>query len=203
MASFEYCQKADTRVPGTEPIVIGMPKARRNVAGDVKAKNKLLLDKGAEQAVFDGDIPISNYLKVKNNIEALRASMDKEALDLKEPNSWWFWGPPGCGKSTAARIKCPAAYHKNCNKWWCGMKSSTSPVIIDDFDKERACLGHDLKIWADKFRFHAEYKSGSMMIRPACLIVTSNYRPEDIWPKKENPELLEALQRRFIEVRFV
>jgi len=99
-----------------------MPKARRNVAGDTKAKNKLLMDKGAEQAVLDGDIPISNYLKVKNNIEALRASMDQQALDLKEPNSWWFWGPPGSGKSTAARIKCPNAYLKNCNKWWCGMK---------------------------------------------------------------------------------
>lgn len=41
------------------------------------------------------------------------------------------------------------------------------------------------------------------MIRPSCLILTSNYRPEDIWPKKENPELLGALKRRFTIVRFL
>nr|DAW45432.1 MAG TPA: Putative replicase associated protein [Cressdnaviricota sp.] len=70
LKAWEYCQKAETREPGTAPIVIGMPKPRRNVAGDTKKRNALLIEKGAEQAVRDGDIPISHYLKVKANIKA-------------------------------------------------------------------------------------------------------------------------------------
>jgi hypothetical protein len=101
-----------------------MPKPRLNVAGDVKKKNALLLEKGAEQAVRDGDIPLSHYLKYKTNIEAFKAASDT-CKDLPEPNAYWFWGAAGLGKSTAARAKCPNAFFKNCNKWWCGLQSDT------------------------------------------------------------------------------
>ena len=37
-----------------------------------------------------------------------------------------------------------------------------------------------LKNWADKFPFQAEFKGGSMLIRPARIVVTSNYTPQQV-----------------------
>ena len=67
--------------------------------------------------------------------------------------------------------------------------------LVDDFDKQGACLGHLLKIWADNYRFNAEIKGG--MIRPCytTLLVTSNYTPDQIF--KDDAELCEAVTARF------
>lgn len=54
--SWEYCGKEDTRQSG--PAEFGVPPAQRNVAGNVKARNALLIAKGAAAAVADGDVPL-------------------------------------------------------------------------------------------------------------------------------------------------
>ncbi len=51
MAAWNYCGKVDTRV-GDEPVhEHGVPPAAKNVKGDTKARNLLIIQKGVVEAV--------------------------------------------------------------------------------------------------------------------------------------------------------
>lgn len=113
--AWEYCGKEDTRVEG--PVEFGVPPARLNKKGDKASKNMLLLEKGAEQAVRDGDIPLRDYAKIKHNIELFKSITVKHAI-LDQLTNQWIYGPPGVGKSRGVREEHPDLYDKPLNKWW-------------------------------------------------------------------------------------
>ena len=73
---------------------------------------------------------------------------------------------------------------KNINKWFDDYDPTVhKAILLDDFDLTHSTLGHYLKIWADKYPFQAEVKGSSKYsIRPEAIIVTSNYKPETVWP---------------------
>lgn len=114
--SWEYCGKEDTRVSG--PAEYGVPPAQRNVAGNVAARNKMLLDKSPAQAVADGDIPLMQLPKLKLAID-LYHSLATVPTNLDSLDNYWFYGAPGTGKSRGARARWPGIYNKPLNKWWC------------------------------------------------------------------------------------
>ena len=110
----------------------------------------------------------------------------------------WIYGDSGIGKSKYARETYTGSYVKNCNKWWDHYQGEDN-IIIDDFDDTHACLGHHLKRWGDHYAFIAETKGGSIYIRPKWIVITSQYKIEDIW--KDGPTV-QALLRRFQEINF-
>jgi len=142
--------------------------------------------------VAEGIIGVGEYKRFKISTDLYKSVVAKVS-DLSELDNEWIFGDPGVGKSRYARQQ-GEHYSKSANKWWDGY-SGQKLVIIDDFGLEHKCLGHHIKIWADHYSFTAEVKNGTVTIRPAKIIVTSNYLPSEIW--KGDDQTIQAVNRRF------
>lgn len=83
------------------------------------------------------------------------------------------------------------------NKWWDGYQGE-DVVHIDEIDESHTVwIAPYLKKWADKWPFDAEVKGGALCLRPKLVVVTSNYKIEDMGFKDAD---LPAILRRFRQV---
>lgn len=187
--NFTYCSKeGDVTEYGTRPEFHDSNGAREKKRWD------LIL--GAAKIGNLDTIPPQVVVCHYNSLMRIQKDYAAMPPDAPDVTGVWIQGPSGCGKSRKARQDYPQAYFKTCNKWWDGYQKQPN-VILDDFDPSHAVLGHHLKIWADRYSFLAETKGSAMAIRPQKIVVTTQYRMEDIWKDKET---IEALHRRFTVV---
>ena len=129
------------------------------------------------------EIPADIRLRHYTTILKVAAKYQKPPAQLLEMDNIWIWGPAGTGKSTFAHRTFPGAYKKSFSKWWDGYREDEEghlTVLLDDLHPKWSGK-EDLKNWADVFPFVAEVKGGSMLIRPARIVVTSNYSPQQVW----------------------
>lgn len=191
--SIAYCKKdGDFEERGSQPCT------QKEKGQAEKDRWKKILE-AAEEGRMD-DIPYQVRFTHYKAINYHRAvGKNKRKLEDTEEQHLWYYGPSGTGKSRKARTDHPEAYLKNCNKWWDGYNDE-SIVLIEDFDKKHDVLGHHMKIWADRYPFHAEEKGGSTgNIRPRKIVVTSNWHPNEIWSAEQD---LQPILRRFKVVKF-
>lgn len=118
---------------------------------------------------------------------------DLSTLEGDGPFHEWFVGPTGCGKSRRARVENPGAYIKEPESRWWDDYDDEEVVIIDDFDKFQVAQGGNMKRWLDRYPFQAEIKGGMKLIRPKKIVVTSQYRPCEIW---DDEKTVDAIMRR-------
>jgi hypothetical protein len=78
----------------------------------------MLLAKGPEAAVADGDIDLIQYPKLKHAHDLYLASTIKH-VELDKLDNYWIVGTTGTGKSSGARARWTDYYNKPLNKWWC------------------------------------------------------------------------------------
>lgn len=102
-------------------------------------------------------------------------------------------GATGIGKTFAVRTLWPDAYFKPAqHKWWDGY-AGQEVVVINDLDENSYMAA--MKEWLDVYPFRVETKGGSMIVRPRLLVVTSQYRWENLLPPTAQL-LIDALNRR-------
>lgn len=135
-------------------------------------------------------------LRCYNTLKSIAKDYQPDVQPLPNVTGVWLHGPSGAGKSHKAFNDYPNAYRKSANKWWDGYQGQNN-VILDDLDISHNCLGHHLKLWADKWPFVCESKGSSYQIRPAKFVVTSQYTIEQIWLDQPTRD---ALNRRFVSI---
>lgn len=188
--NFDYCTKGQSNIytRGTlpsDPADRGNAERARYEAAWNAAKLGRLED-------IPADIRIRHYASIRRIERDYMAPVER----LVGPCGLWIHGLSGSGKSRSVLDRFPDLYPKPRNTWWDGYQREPV-VLLDDVDKFDVRLGGHLKHWADAYPFIAEIKGGSQKIRPSKLIVTSQYKIEDIW---SDPETLDALRRRFVVV---
>lgn len=192
----DYCKKDG------DFIEEGVLPASQTAAATSAASKKWASIK--EQAIA-GDVEGvegSVYVQHYRTLQQIASDHCPRATDLVDVCGLWYTGPPGCGKSHAARALSVDYYLKPMNKWWDGFNPrSHKLVLLEDLDQDQTFMGHYLKNWADKWSFAAEKKGSTIQIRPECIVVTSNYTIEQIW--HSDPSLIQALKRRFKVTHFL
>lgn len=143
------------------------------------------------------DVPADIRIRQYSSLRRIERDYMPAVPRLDAPCGLWIWGDSGAGKTRAVLDRYPDAFPKPRTVWWDGYQREPV-VLLDDVDKFDVRLGGKLKHWADCYPFIAETKGGSQKIRPERLIVTSQYRIEDIWTDEETKS---ALLRRFIVVK--
>ncbi|AXH74447.1 MAG: putative viral replication protein [Cressdnaviricota sp.] len=142
------------------------------------------------------DIPPDIVLRQYSSIRRIERDYMPPVDRLEGPCGVWIWGAAGCGKSKSVLDAYPDVYPKPRSVWWDGYQRE-EVVLVDDVDVFDVKLGGLIKHWADAYPFIGEVKGGSQKIRPKKLIVTSQYKIEEIWGDSRTRE---ALLRRFVVV---
>lgn len=191
--NFSYCSKDGMfEEVGERPT----SQKEKGLAGKRAYEEAWELAKKGDIEGIDAGIRIHCYATL-NKIAHDYAPRPESIVALEHE---WRWGPTGTGKSRPIQEGTYGPFYAKAanNKWWDGYKGE-EVVLIDDFDKDQFKFGYELKIWSDHYAFHAEVKGGTIFIRPKKIIVTSNWRIDEIWVDEQ---IKGPLHRRFKEIEF-
>jgi len=179
-----------------ETGVLPMDPAAKGEAGSAVYAEAISL---AKEGKID-DINPGIQLKYYKTLEYIhRKELGKRKLEDVNVKHDWYYGVTETGKSRKARVELGECYEKRAaTKWWDGYVDGD--VLIEDFDKKHEFMGHDLKIWLDRYPFPAEKKGSQDRIRPSRIIITSNYHPREIWT---DPQTLDPILRRLNVTEFL
>lgn len=154
------------------------------LTNDNKGRAEKLRWQRAKEAAIAGEfdkIDADIFIRQYGNLKRIRTDYQCKpvALTTSSPGVW-IHGPTRTGKSHSVHTAYPGAYLKGNHRWWDGY-AGEDVVYLEDFSVFDKSLGNLLKRWADKWPFDAEVKGGRMMIRPKKIVITSNYKIEEIF----------------------
>lgn len=196
-----YCEKEEGEIFSFGEKPVFSQHERRKAGGEKNAEKWILAKEKAKGGNLD-EIDPQIFVTFYGQLRTIRRDHMAKALDLPDGHQigYWYYGKTGVGKTYAAINEFPDSYRKSAaHHWWDGYQGEDN-VIIDDFDKYHVKQGYYLKIWVQRYAFIAEIKGSAQSIRPRSIVVTSNYRMEDIW---DDEATLAPLRRRFKVVHFM
>lgn len=120
---------------------------------------------------------------------------------LQVLDNYWFYGLSGAGKTRRVEREFPGYYDHLLDKWWDDYDGEET-VLYDDIGPWNKELGTELKRIAGNKPARVQIKGTSTLVRPKRIVVTSQYRIDDIWDIKDQATR-DAIHRRFKEIEVV
>ncbi|AXF50876.1 replication-associated protein [Panicum ecklonii-associated virus] len=183
--AIDYCKKDD------DWYEYGEPPVEERSGANAYAEAIAFAEAGDLESVKQ--FHPGTFLRYKRTLEGL---IKYDCVELDAPCGYWIYGKPGSGKDGSVMELKP--FVKSHSKWWDGYKNEPY-VVLQDLDHiDAKWIGSYLKQWSDRYSFNAEYKGGSMKIRPKRFYVTSNYKIGELF----SDEICLALKRRFHVILF-
>lgn len=204
--NYDYCTKQDSRLE--EPIEFGQRKPMSGIRGRNNILESLIQKihdekKQIKDIIKDDTSYAATYSRFRNGILDIQnwtLSEDVKHLDIIENE--WISGPTGTGKSHYVMKHYPGYYDKLLNKWWDGYKGEDVILLDDVTPTSFKELQQLLRRWCDKYTVHVEVKGGSMKVRPKKIVVTSNYKLEDMFKKDEEGNIIDKVEYDVFARRF-
>lgn len=185
-----YCSKSGTLIEFGEKPVSNDNKGR---AEKLRWQRSRDLAKEGKLDEIDADI----FIRCYSTLKRIKSDYATKPQPI-DPVCLWIYGPTGTGKSHSIETRFPGCYKKCMDdlKWFDGYCGEEA-IYLEDIDKYQVKWGGVLKRLADRWPMQASVKGSMAYIRPKYVLVTSNYRIDEIWT---DPQTVEPLQRRFLEV---
>lgn len=167
-----------------------------------KLRWKAAIDLARENRIDEVDADIQ--LRYYSTLKQMGVDHAEAPIKLDEPCGIWIYGEANAGKTYYTHEKYPKHYIKPKNKWWNSYRRDREEhgtIVIQD-------IGHDevkwmvpfLLEWADEYPFNAEMKGSSMIIRPKLVVVTSQWKIDELDIHERSKV---ALNRRFKKIHMV
>jgi len=160
-------------------------------AEQLRWKRALDLAKAGKIEEVDADIQLRHY----GTLKRIKADHQPKVLPCDNIKCFWIYGKTGTGKSHTVYSHFPNAYRKEMSdfKWYDNYQME--PIVyLEDLDKYDVKWAGHLKRLSDKWPLKVQIKGSMIDIRPEVVIVTSNYKIEEIW---DDAITQECLKRRF------
>ena len=183
-----YCSKGNDFVEvGSRPVIKGkeVSKDCRKTRDEKGFEIRKLFREGVSveeiQDMFIGDMMWSGHTLKRNFRESVKPVIRPGIKVL------WLYGEPGTGKSRIAHEVFPDGYIKCAKTKWWNDYMLEDEVIIDDFADHSIDMNHMLR-WFDRYKCIVETKGGSVALHATKFIITSNFKPEEIWKKEDGKD---------------
>ena len=144
------------------------------------------------------DVALNMVDKLPKYYEQNNKSKIPKKLDVVAE---WMMGPPGTGKSYAAREENPDAYVKCATGKFFDGYDGEDCIILEDLDQySLKDIMPIFKQLTDQYQLRVEIKGTTKLIRPKKIVVTSNYSISHLFPE---PTMCAAVTRRFTVRKFL
>lgn len=113
------------------------------------------------------------------------------------PRVFWLHGSTGIGKTKfvfdQARMPDLVFNATLAPKWWDGLDSHHTWVLIDEFDKRKEFDHHQLLTILDRYNLRVEVKGGTANFNVPNIVLTSSVHPANLFPSDIYDQVLRRL----------
>lgn len=198
----EYCTKGESRLPNTQPVVIGKKWSRKRQGK--RSDLEILVDM-IRQGMTDFDIMSADpkgYLRYNTHIRKCRFTYLGKTLPSYMPcYSTVYWGASRTGKTRRAfhhAGELGSVFKVTFSKdYWLDGYGGESTLIIDEFTGQ--IMLQNLLTLLDDYKLRCPVKGGFVYRQWTNVFITSNKHPRD-WYPEACYEHLNALKNRLHKI---